>query len=148
MRRCAVFAVMLVLQLALGAWAQSAGGCSCGTHPPARPTARSMPNSIKRRRKENRAYSRKLLTTIPFTLNSDDFVFDNQMIAQICFAGYEIAEITCPTKYFKDASSINIRNSTVYGFGVLKTSVLYRLNRWRILKSPLFFKERSDAAGD
>lgn len=85
-----------------------------------------------------RGFTRKILEQINFEANSDNFVFDNQMLAQIWFAGYEIAEITCPTKYFKDASSINIRNSTVYGFGVLKTSVLYRLNRWRILNSPLF----------
>jgi hypothetical protein len=60
------------------------------------------------------------------------------MLAQIWFQGYEIAEITCPTKYFEEASSINIKNSTIYGIGVLKTSLLYRLNRWKMLKSPLF----------
>jgi hypothetical protein len=60
------------------------------------------------------------------------------MLAQIWFTGHEIAEITCPTKYFREASSINLKNSTVYGFGVLKTSVLFRLNKWKILKSNIF----------
>jgi glycosyltransferase involved in cell wall biosynthesis len=85
-----------------------------------------------------RGFTRKILEEINFEANSDNFVFDNQMLAQIWYAGYEIAEITCPTKYFKEASSINIRNSTIYGFGVLKTSVLFRLNRWKILKSGIF----------
>ena len=57
--------------------------------------------------------------------NSDDFVFDNQMLAQICFRGFEIAEITCPTKYFDDASSINLQRSIVYGLGVIKTSLQF-----------------------
>jgi len=60
------------------------------------------------------------------------------MLAQIWYAGYEIAEITCPTKYFKEASSINLMNSTSYGFGVLKTSLLFRLNKWKIVKSKIF----------
>ena len=60
-----------------------------------------------------------------FDLNSDDFIFDNQMIAQIFYAGFEIAEITCPTKYFKEASSINFRRSRIYGLGVLKVSFSY-----------------------
>ncbi len=87
-----------------------------------------------------RAFSRKVLESVNYNANSDNFVFDNQMLAQIWFQGYEIAEITCPTKYFEEASSINIKNSTIYGLGVMKTSVLYRLNRWKILKSPLFHK--------
>ena len=86
-----------------------------------------------------RAFTRQVLERVNFEANSDNFVFDNQMLAQIWFQGYEIAEITCPTKYFEDASSINIRNSTIYGLGVLKTSVLYRLNRWKLLKSKLFY---------
>ncbi|HPT30380.1 MAG TPA: glycosyltransferase family 2 protein [Prolixibacteraceae bacterium] len=85
-----------------------------------------------------RGFTRKILEEINFEANSDNFVFDNQMLAQIWYAGYEIAEITCPTKYFREASSINLKNSTVYGFGVLKTSLLYRFNRWKILKSALF----------
>ena len=85
-----------------------------------------------------RAFTRKVLESVNYESNSDNFVFDNQMLAQIWYHGYEIAEITCPTKYFKDASSINIRNSMVYGMGVLKTSMLYRLNKWKIVNSPIF----------
>jgi glycosyltransferase involved in cell wall biosynthesis len=85
-----------------------------------------------------RAFTRKVLESVNFEANSDNFVFDNQMLAQIWFQGYEIAEITCPTKYFAEASSINIRNSTIYGLGVLQTSILYRLNRWGFLHSEIF----------
>lgn len=85
-----------------------------------------------------RAFTRKVLESVPYEENSDNFVFDNQMLAQIWYSGFEIAEVTCPTKYFREASSINIRNSITYGFGVLKTSVLYRLNKWKILKSTIF----------
>jgi hypothetical protein len=85
-----------------------------------------------------RAFTRELLQRINFYNNSEGFVFDNQMLAQIWFAGFEIAEITCPTKYFDDASSINIRNSTIYGFGVLKTSLQYRLQKWGIGKFRIF----------
>ena len=74
-----------------------------------------------------RAFSAEVLKSIPYLKNSDDFVFDNQMLAQICFRGYEIAEITCPTKYFEEASSINLKRSIVYGIGVVKTSVKYFL---------------------
>lgn len=74
-----------------------------------------------------RAFSAEVLNKIDVNKNSDDFVFDNQMLAQICFKGYEIAEITCPTKYFKDASSINFKRSCIYGYGVLKTSFQYFL---------------------
>jgi glycosyltransferase involved in cell wall biosynthesis len=86
-----------------------------------------------------RAFTRKVLESVNFKANSDNFVFDNQMLAQIWYRGFEIAEITCPTKYFEEASSINISNSTIYGLGVLKTSVIYRLNKWKILKSEIFF---------
>ncbi len=72
-----------------------------------------------------RAFSGKVLRAINFNENSDDFVFDNQMLAQICFQGNQIAEITCPTKYFEEASSINLSRSITYGFGVLKTAVSY-----------------------
>jgi glycosyltransferase involved in cell wall biosynthesis len=85
-----------------------------------------------------RAFSREVLETVNYNANSDNFVFDNQMLAQIWFAGYEIAEITCPTKYFDDASSINIKNSSIYGMGVLGTSVRYRLQKWKLLNSPIF----------
>jgi hypothetical protein len=65
-------------------------------------------------------------------------VFDNQMLAQIWYAGFEIAEITCPTKYFNDASSINLKNSTIYALGVLRTSVQFRLQKWGISKNKIF----------
>ena len=78
-----------------------------------------------------RAFSGKVLRSINYNLNSEDFVFDNQMIAQIFYAGFEIAEITCPTRYFEEASSINLKRSTIYGLGVLKTSLQYRLQKMR-----------------
>jgi len=74
-----------------------------------------------------RAFSREVLEKIPLAENSDDFVFDNQMLAQIIWHGFRIGELSCPTKYFKDASSINFRRSVVYGLGVLKTAVQFRL---------------------
>lgn len=85
-----------------------------------------------------RAFTRKVLESVNFEANSDNFIFDNQMLAQIWYQGYEIAEITCPTKYFEEASSINIHNSTIYGLGVLKTSVIYRLNKWKLMNSKIF----------
>ncbi|MEZ4923215.1 MAG: glycosyltransferase family 2 protein [Crocinitomicaceae bacterium] len=72
-----------------------------------------------------RAYSREVLESIPFNDNSEDFVFDNQFLAQILYAGNEVAEITCPTKYFEEASSINFKRSSVYGLGVMKVSMQY-----------------------
>lgn len=72
-----------------------------------------------------RAFSSKVLKQIRYNKNSNDFIFDNQMLAQICFEGYEIAEITCPTKYFEEASSINFKRSCIYGIGVLITSLKY-----------------------
>lgn len=90
-----------------------------------------------------RAYSREVLERIDYNENSDDFVFDNEFMGQICYAGYEIAEITCPTKYFKEASSINFKRSTVYGFGVLKVSFLYFFNRIGLAKSKLFKRVKS-----
>lgn len=85
-----------------------------------------------------RAYSRKVLESIDFAQNSDDFIFDNQMVAQIFYKGYEIAEVTCPTKYFEEASSINLKRSIMYGLGVVKVSVLYlftklKLYQWKLL---------------
>src|SRR5690554_4669244 len=80
-----------------------------------------------------RAFSREVLEKVNYNVNSDGFVFDNQMLAQIIYAGYQVAEITCPTKYFDDASSINLKNSMIYGLGVIKTSIFYRLQKWRII---------------
>ena len=86
-----------------------------------------------------RAFSGEVLREISFNKNSDDFIFDNQMLAQIMFKGHHIAEITCPTKYFEEASSINFQRSSVYGFGVILTSLKYFLTKigvinWKILK--------------
>jgi glycosyltransferase involved in cell wall biosynthesis len=85
-----------------------------------------------------RAFSRKLLETLPLDLCSDDFVFDNQMIAQAVFNNFAIGEISCPTRYFAEASSINFRRSVTYGLGVLKTALDFRLAKWRLRPSPLF----------
>jgi glycosyltransferase involved in cell wall biosynthesis len=85
-----------------------------------------------------RAFSRSILESLPLNANSDDFVFDNQMLAQIFLARFEIAEITCPTKYFDEASSINIARSTKYGLGVLGVSMSYFLARTGIRKSRIF----------
>ncbi|MDR2358795.1 MAG: glycosyltransferase family 2 protein [Prevotellaceae bacterium] len=85
-----------------------------------------------------RAFSRKALQAVNYELNSDDFVFDNQMLAQLFYKKFEIAEITCPTKYFKEASSINIRRSIKYGFGVLGVSLSYRLQKWHLGKFKIF----------
>jgi glycosyltransferase involved in cell wall biosynthesis len=87
-----------------------------------------------------RAFSKEVLEAINYEQNSDDFVFDNQMLAQIFYAGYEIAEITCPTKYFDEASSINIRRSIEYGFGVLSVSLAYFLQKLGLIKCKLFAK--------
>jgi glycosyltransferase involved in cell wall biosynthesis len=85
-----------------------------------------------------RAFSRKLLETLPLENNDDDFVFDNQMLSQIIYAGFSIGEITCPTLYMEDSSSISFRRSVVYGIGVVKTSVEFRLHRWGLRRSNLF----------
>jgi glycosyltransferase involved in cell wall biosynthesis len=79
-----------------------------------------------------RAFHIDVLKAIRFEKNSDDFVFDNQLLSQILFAGYQVAEITCPTRYSPEASSINFPRSLRYGLGVLQTSILYRLQRWGI----------------
>jgi glycosyltransferase involved in cell wall biosynthesis len=84
-----------------------------------------------------RTYSRRVLEAINLEKNSDDFVFDNQILAQVLAKGFSIGEISCPTKYFDEASSINFRSSVVYGFGVLKTALRYRLHRWNILQYDL-----------
>lgn len=85
-----------------------------------------------------RAYHKDVLLSIPFENNSDDFVFDNELLAQIFYKGYEIAEITCPTKYFEAASSINFKRSVQYGAGVLRVSVQYALQKLGLKKSNLF----------
>ncbi|MFN4994638.1 MAG: glycosyltransferase family 2 protein [Bacteroidota bacterium] len=85
-----------------------------------------------------RAFSKEVLEAVNYQLCSDDFVFDNEMAAQIFFKGYEIAEVTCPTKYFPEASSINFKRSTIYGLGVLRTSVIYRLQKWGLGKFQIF----------
>lgn len=85
-----------------------------------------------------RAFSKEVLESINYKDNSDDFVFDNQMLAQIFFAGFEIGEVTCPTKYFDEGSSINFRRSMKYGFGVILTSIQYRLQKWKLGKFRIF----------
>ena len=85
-----------------------------------------------------RAFSREILERLPLEHNSNDFLFDNQMLAQIIWFGYRIGEVSCPTKYFPEASSINFRRSLTYGLGVLKTSLQFRLEKWGILSSPIF----------
>lgn len=85
-----------------------------------------------------RMFSAEVLRSVNYNINSDDFVFDNQMLAQIFFKGFEVAEVTCPTKYFDDASSINLKRSIRYGLGVLKVSLQYRLNKWGLLRSKIF----------
>ena len=85
-----------------------------------------------------RAFSRQLLGSLPIEENSDDFVFDNQILAQVIWYGYTIAEITCPTKYFTEASSINLRRSITYGVGCLTTALTFRLSRMKIIRSRLF----------
>lgn len=85
-----------------------------------------------------RAFSKNVLQSIKYNINSDDFVFDNQMLAQICYAGFEVAEVTCPTKYFEEASSINFKRSVEYGLGVLKTSILFFSAKVNLYQSKLF----------
>jgi hypothetical protein len=85
-----------------------------------------------------RAWSRVVLEKLPLQNNSEDFIFDNQMLVQCAYSGFRIGEISCPTKYFADASSISFERSVVYGLGVLKTSIQYRLQRMGLITSPLF----------
>jgi len=81
-----------------------------------------------------RAFSRELLQALPIEKNSDDFVFDNQFLAQAVLRGARMGEISCPTKYFPEASSINFRRSSIYGLGVLKTSMEFRLAKWGLYR--------------
>lgn len=90
-----------------------------------------------------RAFSREVLESIDLNANSDDFVFDNQMLSQIIMADFAIAEVTCPTKYFDDASSINFRRSTIYGIGVLTTSIQHRLHKWGLVRYARYPKRQS-----
>jgi hypothetical protein len=85
-----------------------------------------------------RAYSKELLNSLPLERNSEDFVFDNQILAQAIMLGARIGEISCPTRYFPEASSINFRRSSIYGLGVLKTAMEFRLAKWGLRRDPLF----------
>lgn len=85
-----------------------------------------------------RAFSKEVLNGINFNQNNDDFVFDNEMLSQIIYAGFQIAEVTCPTKYFEEASSINLRRSIKYGLGVLRVSLAHFFQRMGILNSTMY----------
>jgi glycosyltransferase involved in cell wall biosynthesis len=85
-----------------------------------------------------RAFSRRLLEKVPWEQNSDDFVFDNQMLAQIFWHGFTVAEVSCPTRYFREASSINLPRSIRYGLGCLGTALTYRLARMKLARSKIF----------
>ncbi|GAM08947.1 putative protein [Geobacter sp. OR-1] len=85
-----------------------------------------------------RAFSRELLEQLPLDLNSDNFLFDNQVIAQIIWYGFRVGEVSCPTKYFPEASSINFRNSVVYGVGVMVTALQFRLSRMGLMHARIF----------
>lgn len=85
-----------------------------------------------------RAFSREVLESIDFESNSDDFIFDNEMLCQLIYKGFEIAEVTCPTKYFEEASSINLKRSSIYGLGCIKNSIVFRLNKWGVLSSGMY----------
>ena len=85
-----------------------------------------------------RAFSKSVLESIKYQENSDDFVFDNEMLSQVVYKDFEIGEITCPTKYFEEASSINLTRSIKYGLGVLRVSIIFRLSKWGLIKSKLY----------
>jgi glycosyltransferase involved in cell wall biosynthesis len=85
-----------------------------------------------------RAFAREVLERVPWAENSDDFVFDNQMLAQVLWCGFTVAEVSCPTKYFPEASSIDFGRSVRYGFGCLATGLRFRLARWKLIRSRLF----------
>ena len=85
-----------------------------------------------------RAFSKEALGSINYNINSDNFIFDNQLIAQLFMKGHEVAEVTCPTKYFKEASSINFKNSAIYGLGVLKVSFQYFFTKVGLRKAKIF----------
>jgi glycosyltransferase involved in cell wall biosynthesis len=85
-----------------------------------------------------RAFSKDVLEHVNFNICDDDFIFDNEMVSQIFYKGYEIGEVTCPTKYFKEASSINFRRSMKYGLGCLRVSLVYRLSKWGFIRHKLY----------
>jgi len=85
-----------------------------------------------------RAFNRQVLQKVVWQNNSDDFVFDNQMLSQILYHDFRVAEVTCPTKYFKEASSINFHRSLKYGLGCLRTAILFRLNKNHMINNPMF----------
>lgn len=89
-----------------------------------------------------RAFSKDALTAINYNSNSDDFIFDNQMLSQLIYKDIDIGEVTCPTKYFEEASSINFKRSAIYGIGCLKYSLLFRLNKMGLLKSKIFYAQK------
>ncbi len=93
-----------------------------------------------------RSFSREVLTTINFNQNSDDFVFDNEMLSQIIYSGFEIAEVTCPTKYFEEASSINFSRSSKYGLGVLRVSFNHFLQRLGLASFKMYKKTQPEMA--
>ncbi len=88
-----------------------------------------------------RAFSRKVLMELPLLENSDDFVFDNEMLAQCVYAGFRIGEVSCPTKYFPEASSINFRRSVTYGLGVISTTLKFALEKWGLGHFRLFSRQ-------
>jgi hypothetical protein len=89
-----------------------------------------------------RAFTSKVLESLPLDKNSNDFVFDNEMLSQILYAGFRVGEISCPAKYFADASSINFLRSLKYGLGCLQTSLQFRLSKMGLLQSPIFTFKR------
>lgn len=91
-----------------------------------------------------RAFSRRVLEQVPFQANSDNFVFDNEILAQIIYHGYRIGELSCPTRYFKEASSINFTNSVVYGLGVLKTGIKFRAQKLNLAHFKIFSQEEKE----
>jgi len=93
-----------------------------------------------------RAFSRELLERLPLDANSDDFVFDNEVLAETTWFGYPIGEVSCPTKYFPEASSISFRRSVRYGFGCLATASVFRLAKWGLVQSPRFPREAAPRA--
>ena len=95
-----------------------------------------------------RAFAREVLERVPWSENSDDFVFDNQMLAQVLWGGFTVAEVSCPTRYFAEASSINFPRSVRYGFGCLGTALRFRLAQWGLVRSRLFPAEVRAAKSD
>jgi glycosyltransferase involved in cell wall biosynthesis len=88
-----------------------------------------------------RAFAREVLVSLPIEENSDDFLFDNQMLSQVIYFGFRVGEVSCPSRYFPEASSINFRRSVIYGLGVLWTSLQFRLNRWSWMRSRVFSRQ-------